>query len=224
MVRQLDGRTALTVENYYAHTESVPYSAAPPGEPGLPALKIELQSPKVGSLPERWIVARPRGEYRLPSGNALVEMMALTDPALLPEFLDPPPPEKMGKHGLLVVRLGGETVRIAIDRDAPGGPVALGASGRTLTVKQVIANLDDEGGGHTQYPGVKFEVTGPGGTTEYMACARVPHLLPELLEAQGKRADLSAWYHFPDCHWGNPALSGVSRLRQGRAPGPRAGD
>jgi hypothetical protein len=211
--KSLDGTTTLQVQNYYAHTESIPYSPAPLGEDGLPAIKIELQSPKVGSLSERWIVARPHGEYRLPSGNALVEMMVLPDLALLPEFLDPPAPETMGKQGLLVVRLGNEIVRIPVDGDKLGSPMPLGRTSRELTLKEYIANLDDEPGA-TQYPGVRFEVSGPAGKTEYLACARVPHLLPELLKTQGKKADLAAWYHHPDHHFGNPALNGVLQFLQ----------
>jgi ResB-like family len=210
--RSLDGRTVLSVENYYAHTESVPYSPAPPGEDAWPALKIELQSPKVGSLPERWVVARPRGEYRLPSGNALVELLVLPDMALLPEFLDPPPPDKMGKHGLLVVRVGADVVRVPIDRDRLPGPVPVG--GRTLTVTQYLDNLDDEPNGSTQYPGVKFAVAGPLGKATYLTCARVPHLLPELLKTEGRPVDLSAWFHHPDHHYGDPNLSGVLQLLQ----------
>jgi hypothetical protein len=210
----LDGQTTLTVQNFYAHTESIPYSPAPPGVEGIAAVRIELQSPKVGSLPERWVVAVPHGEYKLPSGNALVELMLLPDPVLLPEFLDPPSPEQMGKQGQLVVVLDRRTFRIPVDREHLGSAIPLEGTGRTLWIKECMDDLYAAHGASTKYPAVKFEVTGPEGKTEGLACARLPQLLAEVLEARGTQLPCVVWYHYPDFRWGNAQLTGNLQLLQ----------
>jgi hypothetical protein len=212
--RLVDEQTTLSVENFYAHTESVPYSPAPPGVEGLAALRVELQSPKVGSLPEKWVVAVPNGDYRLPSGNALAELMTLPDPVLLPEFLNPPAPDQMGPQGQLVVVVEGRTFRVPVEKAKLGAPIPLEGTGRVLTLHEVVEDLYAAHHAPTRYPAVKFAVSGPAGQQEAMACARLPQLLSEVLQARGQRVDFTAWYHHPDFRWGHPPLTGLLQFLQ----------
>jgi hypothetical protein len=201
--RALDDRTTLVVKNFFAHTESVRYSPAPKGDEGFPALKVELRSSVMGVLPEKWVGAEPLGKYEL--RVALVEMMSLRDPVLLPEFLDPPAPETMGKLGQIVLVVEGKTFRLPVDKDRVGKTLPLEGTGREFILTEYADNFAEPEVKVPEYPAVKFTVSGQKGNTEYAICARLPQLV-EITPAQGER--FPVWYHFPDFRWGDPQLNG----------------
>jgi hypothetical protein len=202
--RALDDRTALVVKNYYGHAESVRYSPAPAGSDSFPALKIELSSSGMGLLPEKWVGADAGGHHDLQI--ALVEMINLRDAELLPEFLDPPAPEKMGKQGQLVLVVGGRTFRLPVDRDQVGKAVPLDGTGREVTITEYVDDFTKQKATTPEYPAVKFVLTGPGNSkTDYATCARLPHLV-EMQPSTGERVPV--WYHYPDFRWGNEGLRG----------------
>jgi hypothetical protein len=208
--RDLDGRARLTVDNFYSHTEYAEYSKAPQGVTGFPALKLHFRSPNFGKTQPQWVGAIRGGEYRL-QGAAQVEFLILRDAALLPEFLDPPPPEKMGKEGQLVLVLGGRTFRVPVNKDNLAKAVPLEGTDRQVTLKKYTNNFLEPEQDAAEYPAVEFELTGPEGKTDYIALARLPHL-SQPRGLKGERA--AVWYHHPDYRWGNSHLNGNLQFLQ----------
>src|SRR5205085_316266 len=121
-----------------SHTEFAPYSKAPDGDRGFPALKFVLRSPMAGTTPEEWVARGPNGDYQ--TGVALVECLSVRDQVLVAEFLQPPAPKDMGKLGQLALVIGGKTYRVPVDKDKLGTSVPLG-EGYQVTLKSYTPNI-----------------------------------------------------------------------------------
>jgi hypothetical protein len=213
----LDERTTLAVNNYYPHTEHWPYSKTSDPD-GFPALKLRLTSAVAGRPLERWVVGLPHFE-REPS-PICCEVMTLPEPALLPEFLDPPPPAAMGKQGLLVLLVGPEkkAFRLPVDKDRLGKDIDLPGTGLRLVLNKCGDIVEFVRSGvapaaeSPRNPTVHFELSGPAGRGEYLACARLPDV-PLLRYGVGPE-QLAAWYHYPDFRGGDAHLMGALQFLQ----------
>jgi hypothetical protein len=218
--RDLDGRATLTVQNYYPHTEYWPYSPAAAQEKSFPALKLRLTTPMTDKPFDRWVTGMPALERE--ASPMAMEMLLLPERAFLPEFLNPP--GKLGKDGQLVLFLGNSPapIRIPVDRKRLNQFIPLPGTVLKLRVTHCSDFLDlvdrkETAGGRAlapAYHAVRFEITGPRGTAEYLACARFPNLPP--LQRGGGIGPVAAWYHHPDFRWGNPQLMGSVQFA--RAP------
>jgi hypothetical protein len=212
LTRDLDGQATLAVQNYFPHTEYWPYSAAAGRDKGFPALKLRLTTPMTGKPFDRWVTGMPTLERE--ASPMAMEMMLLPDPALLPEFLDPP--RKMGPDGQLVLFLAktSRPLRIPVDRKKLAKHVRLPGTGLKLSITKCSDLLEMVGrknaaGGKAlapEYHAVRFELSGPQGKGEYLACARFPNLPP--FQKGSDAGPLAVWYHHPDFRWGNPQLMG----------------
>src|SRR5262249_20791190 len=60
--RDLDESTAVTLHNFYPHSEQWPISKADPGAPACAALRVRLKSTMVGRPLERWVSSVPELE------------------------------------------------------------------------------------------------------------------------------------------------------------------
>src|SRR5262249_12484929 len=198
----------LKVNNFLPQTEPWPYAPAGDRERQrtFRALLIRLTSPMMGgqSVP-RWIVGEPNpAQDRFP---LLCEFFRLSDPALLREFLEPPPAKELGKDGQLVLVVGKQRFRYRIDRDRLNEKIKVGDTGLTLEITGVV-NLLEEAARQmhkkdlklkVNYPAVKFRLSRGEETTEWMSCARIPdQLFPVGDEAV---PEVAAWYHTHDQLW-----------------------
>jgi hypothetical protein len=217
--RRAAGEAMLTVHNFYPHTESKPFSAAAPDENGFPALRLRLSTPLAPEPMERWVTPLPAPERE--QGPIGLEMIVLPEPVLLPEFLTPPPPTKMGKLGEIVLAVGRErkVCRLALDGLKAGQAVDLPGTDLRFTLRKcadlmtLLDHKTDSGPNvPSSYPSVQFELSGPGGKGRYLACARLPQM-PAWQE--GERALVSAWYHVPDWRWGDPDKMGALQFLKG---------
>lgn len=202
-----DGPT-VTLENYYPHTESWPYRAAPPGK-GFPVLKLALGSPMMPRGVERWVAANAQAPTdALP---AHLEIMRLPHPDLLAEFLNPPAARDLGPDGQLVLLLDGRAHRIAIDASRVGQMQPLPGGKRQFKLVEYASDFLTPGNPKPGCPAVRFEIHGPEGKTEASAFARLPHLA----DARGPAAKrLACWYHFPDHRWGVDEVLGSLQFLQ----------
>ena len=76
--RELDGATAVTIHNFYPHTEQWPISKATADEQSFAALRLRLVTPLARPL-ERWVSSLPAFERdALPIA---LELMTLPEPA-----------------------------------------------------------------------------------------------------------------------------------------------
>jgi ResB-like family len=207
---RLDAGTSFTIRNFYSHTERAPYSEAPPGHRGFPAFKISFTSPNTGPVPAEWVAGIRGGEYLL-NNIALVECLVLRDQSLLPEFLNPPPPEQMGKQGQLALVIGDKTFRVPVDKAALGESRPLGDTGLRVTLKSYADSLFDAKADGPEYPTVGFELAGPAGKADYEVVAR----MPQVNHVQGNVGrPVAVWYHHPDFRWGNSHLMGTLQFLQ----------
>jgi hypothetical protein len=212
----LDGQARCTIHNYYPHTEQWPFSPAQRHESDLAGLRIRLTIPSAPAPLDRWLRNAP-----LPVDDALplsLTLMTLNDPALLSEFLDPPPRADLGKEGQLVLLLGPTRQRCVVDLDQapPGQPIPLPGTNLTFTCKRqgsLLEVLQKKGPGEGFYPTVLFELARGEQCGEYLACARLPGL------ASFHRGDaltsVSAWYHHPDGCWGEKGRRGALHFLRG---------
>jgi len=222
----LDDHAKLVVENFYPHTERWPF--APAGdeteENVFPALQLKLTTPMTPRPFKRWISSLPSFESD-PTPIAF-EMFTLYDPALIPEFLEPPSPKELGKNGQLVVAIGfpRKLCRVSLDKVTEGDSVDLKGTGLKLTLKKrgqlmdVLGHkVDEPRDNPPQYPAVLFEISGEGGTGTYVSCARMPNLRAyrEGSEIEG----VTTWYHHPDFRWGQAHKMGA--LQYLKAPDGR---
>jgi hypothetical protein len=213
-VRDLADGLTLEVKNYYPHTERWPFSAAPDGERGFPALQLKLSTAMMPRPMKRWVTSVPRFDTDVMPVN--FEMLLLDEPALLPEFLAPPSPADLGKKGQLVLLVGHQKklCRLALDRIKEGEAVELAGTAlkfRLLKRGSLMELLDNEHARKTEgpmplFPAVQFELAGPGGKGTYMTCARLPHM-PLFRDGQDVEA-VAAWYHYPDFRWGEKQRMG----------------
>ncbi len=214
----LDG-AHLQVVNFYPNTELWDYGPATDKDrASFPALKLRIKPP-FGRPVEEWAVPLP-GANR--GGMPLaVEMLVLKDAALLQEFLKPPAPAEMGKHGQLVVAAGPQKSihRFNLDAALEGKAQDLPGTGLKLTVGKV-ADLGDfiedkalvrmlRG---QKCPAVAFEVSGPAGKAEYLVCENFPHFSG--LKKGDEPAPLAFWYHYPDFRRGDEHLKGSLQFLQ----------
>src|SRR5262249_10397034 len=128
---------SLTLLNFYPLTEQWPFKRVAHGK-GAPVLRLRLSSPMLGRPMDRW-VSLPVGDRPASPPTALA-MRVLNDPALLPEFLEPPAPADMGPEGQLVLRIDGATFRVPVHKDCAGKAVPL-ADGRQVTLLEYRANF-----------------------------------------------------------------------------------
>jgi hypothetical protein len=222
MAHDLDGSASVTIHNFYPHTEQWPMSKAEPGSPSFAAVRVRLTSSMIGRPMERWITSVPDRE-RDPMPLAL-EMMVLPDVALLPEFVDPPATKDLGTLGRLVLLVGKEKTRCAIDLDKvkPGETIPLAGTDVTFTLAKtgpLMELLAPDGDKHKPpqanaptFPAVLFELARPGARGTYVACARLPNL-PVFLNGEPV-ALLSVWHHHPDFRWGDASKFGAIQLLQ----------
>jgi hypothetical protein len=217
--RDLDGTTSVTVNNFYPHAEQWPFARAKAGEPSFAALRVRLVTPMTRPT-ERWVSSVPAFE-RDPLPLAL-EVMTLPEPALLPEFMEPPAPSELGKLGRLVLLVGREKVRCVVDLDTltPGKSVELPGTGARLTLLKTGSLMDllpHEGDskappGAPAYPAVQFELSSGGRKWTGVACSRLPNL-PVFQDGAGG-FPVAAWYHHPDFRSGDASRMGVVQFLQ----------
>ena len=216
--RELDSTTAVTIQNYYPHTEQWPFSKAAADEPSCAALRLRLTSP-MAQTTEHWVSSVPAFE-RAPLPLAL-DLMTLPEPALLSEFLAPPAPAKLGTLGQLVLVVGRQKTPCRLDLDSltVGTPVNLPDTDLALTLLKTGPLMDllgHEGGKAPakapMYPAVQFELSSGGRKGTYVACARLPNL-----PAFQKGTDVvpvAAWYHHPDFRAGDATKMGALQFLQ----------
>ncbi len=226
--KQLDDRTSLTVENYYPHTQRWPFSpGGPKDDETFPAVYLRLTTPMMPRPVKRWVTSMPAFEQD-PSPIGF-ELFVLDDPALVPEFVEPPPDKELGREGQLVLVVGyRRTVcRLSLDKIREGETVDLEGTALKLKLKRrgnlmdLLGQKPDEDARmhHVPlYPTVEFELSGPGGKGTYMACARLPNM-PTFREGQDVDR-VSAWYHYPDFRWGERHRLGSLQLL--KAPNGKA--
>ena len=213
-VRDLADGLTLEVKNYYPHTERWPFSPAEGDQRGFPALQLKLSTAMMPRPMKRWVTSVP--SFEADAMPVAFEMLLLDEPALLPEFIQPPPPADLGKTGQLVLLVGHQKklCRLALDGIKEGEAVELAGTAlkfRLLRRGSLPELLDKK---HAQkmkgpmplFPAVEFELSGPGGKGTYMTCARLPHM-PLFRDGQDVEA-VAAWYHYPDFRWGKKQLMG----------------
>lgn len=211
----LGGGLTLKVENFYPHAEEWPYSASEDAD-AFAALRLRwLDSSKGPS--EQWLTSLP-GAPREP-GPLAFELMRLEEPALLSEFTNPPRSGSLGKHGELVLALGGKGLicRLAIDAMKPGVPVELAGTPLKVSLKAVGDLLDLLDGKQSakmpEWPAVHFELQGPHAKGEYLACARLPQM-PAHFRGENV-ARVSTWYHLADQRHGATGKLGSLQFLHG---------
>ncbi|MBI1917819.1 MAG: cytochrome c biogenesis protein ResB [Planctomycetes bacterium] len=220
--RALDGNTTFEVKNYYPHTERWPFSPAEKDEDGFPVLRLKLTTPMLPRPVKRWVSSLPSREVD-PSPVAF-ELLVQEDPALLQEFLDPPPASDLGKAGQLAFVVGHQRklCRVSLDTLTEGRSVELEGTGLKFTLRrrgQLMDLLDEkpeanaEGRPIPLYPAVEFDLSGPGGKGTYVACARLPHFRA-LREGQDVER-FGVWYHYPDFRWGDKHRMGSLQFLKG---------
>ena len=212
--RDLADGVKLEVNNYYPHTERWPFSPADGGEKGFPAMQLRLTAAVMPRPMKRWVTSIPSFEPdRLPVS---FEFLLLDEPALLPEFLEPPKQADLGRAGQLVLVVGHQKkiCRLALDTLKEDQTVKLPGTALEFTLKKrgPLTELlerkpeDAQKGPMPLYPAVKFELSGPGGKGTYMTCARLPHM-PIFRDGQDVE-EVAAWYHYPDFRWGEHVRMG----------------
>ncbi len=217
--RDLDGTTSVTIHNYYPHSEQWPFSKAAEGEPSFAALRIHLVTPMARPM-ERWVSSLPAFERDpLPLG---LEVMTLSEPALLTEFNDPPAQADLGKLGRLILLVGRQKTRCTIDLDTLQDDKPVSLPGTDLELRLVktgpLMNLlghDDNAKGPAvgpMFPAVQFELSSGGRKGVYLACARLPNL-PAFQKGTDVIA-VAAWYHHPDFRSGDGSKMGVLQFLQ----------
>ena len=147
------------------------------------------------------------------------ELLRLLEPALLPEFLNPPAASAMGAQGQLVLLVGPEQklFRIPVEADRLGQAIDLPGTGLQLTllkcgdlvelVKETAAEK-----GPPRNPSIRFALAGTAGRGEYLACSRLPDV-PAL--RKGEAPDrVAVWYHYPDFRAADKDLMGSLQFLQ----------
>ncbi len=142
------------------------------------------------------------------------------EPALLPEFLNPPPASALGKKGQLVLLLGpGRTpVRLNLDEVEAGTPAELGDTGLTFTLLKsghLFDLLGHEGGAPKDappLPALQFELAGRAARGTYLVCPLLPQLPAH--QSGDEVAPVAAWLHEPDPRRGQAGKVGVLQLLQ----------
>jgi hypothetical protein len=221
-MQELDSNTTLEVKNYYPHTERWPFSPAEKAEDGFPVLRLKLTTPMLPRPVKRWVSSLPSREVD-PSPVSF-ELLVQEDPALLPEFLDPPTVADLGKSGQLAFVVGyrRKVCRVNLDDVVPGKAVDLEGTGLKFTLRRrgqlmdLLGEKPEEGAPGRRmplYPAVEFDLSGFGGTGTYVACARLPHFRA-LREGQEVER-FSVWYHYPDFRWGEPHRMGSLQFLKG---------
>ncbi len=220
--RDLGEGASLKIDNFYPHTEQWPYRKAKDDEVSFAALRLRLTTDSTSRPRELWLTSQP-GRPGDPGPLAL-ELMELDEPALLPEFTHPPDPATLGKQGQLVLALGrrGLICRLAVDALKPGVPVELSGTPLLLTLKRTGDLMDllkykdrtpPEPKGPAAYPAVHFELTGPHGKGEYLACARLPQMPAHLRGDNVIR--VATWYHVPDLRFGDSSKEAALHFLHG---------
>jgi hypothetical protein len=223
--RDLGGGARIEVLTYYPHAREEPFD---PGEDGrvtgagaqtFPAVRLRLASPATGLLPPRWVALQP-GRERLGLGPARVEIVAGScRPEQVHEFCHPPAAAGLGAAGQLVIGLGGQTHRFAVDFVLREPPVPLGSSGWRLQVEEHTAPgqaADGRATGHV----VRCRLLGPGGPGPALV-ADAGRPVPTPAEPDGTPParpappDFWAWYHPPDQRCGDDTARGLLQLAAG---------
>ncbi len=222
--RKLDDDAKLSVENYYPTTESWPY-----GEPETAdetkeypaALQLKLTTPMTPQPMKRWVTTLPN--LAPDATPILFEMFKLYDPALLPEFLDPPSAKELGEKGQLVVAIGPERslLRVSLDKVKEGDTIELKEAGLKFTLKKHGQLLDLMGRSADAppsadaplFPAVLFELATEHATGTYIASARMPHV-PAFQKGTAV-TPVTAWYHYPDFRWGQKFKMGAIQFLKG---------
>lgn len=217
----LDEQSSLTVKNFYPYTEYWPYSKTD-DERGFPVLKLRLTAAAgAGMRPmDKWVAAVP--EFEPEPSPVSVRLMVLREPALLPEFLEPPAPEQLGQQGQLVLLVGPQkkSFRIPLNPDRLDKAMDLPGTDLRLTLKgcgDLIDFVPHTSGVDGRQPApcnpaVSFELSGPDGSGDYLACATLPDV-PAFRKGTPP-APVAVWYHSPDFRGGDSRLMGSLQFLQ----------
>jgi hypothetical protein len=204
----------LTVEDYQPATERWPFRESLTGD--FAALRLRLATADSTAPRELWLTSQVGRS--LPHAPLALILMELDNPALLREFLHPPSKAELGKQGQLVLAFGrrGPVHRFDLDTLPPGRTVGIAETSLQLTVKQQgelldllpgLSDLRPRRPALRGYPSVLFELSGPDGMGEFIACARAPHV-PAFV--RGTRRDkVAAWLHSPEFRFDGPTNAGA---------------
>jgi hypothetical protein len=214
------GRGAqLEVLGYYPHARRERYSpAGPEDKKTFPAVKFGLSSARAPKIGGGW-VAYGTGEQEAHFGPAFVEMLGSCPADMLGEFQNPPPARELGQAGQLVLRLGGETCRLSVDKHKAGAAVPLGKTGWKAQITKYSPSYREENEELPRMPAVEFELIAPDGRVSRMqALARLAGVAipdPDKDAAKDILGDLQVWYHVPDNRYGDVAIRGVLQFIKG---------
>jgi hypothetical protein len=204
----------LEVENFYPNSKEEPFQKAEDADEkhSFPALKYTLSSPMAGTFPEQWLAMNMTDQTR-EMGPGMTELLGLVTPAVLSEFQNPPPAAKLGKRGQLVLVLGGEKYRFAVD-DLLDENHPKAAGRYKVWVKRYTANVLNPDDPEPQYPALEVKVTAPeGGEWTFKTLARFtgPPVFPDEKRnpPPPDLAEMQVWYHPPDYRYGKSRVWGV---------------
>ncbi len=222
---KLSDGARLDVVNFYPQSKHDLFSVAKPGQEGAPAFKLELQSPRFGTMDE-WLAADRKREFsRLRGMPGYVEFMGKCPDVLLKEFLEPPATSELGNFGVLVLFVDGSPYRFPVDKNLQQS-VAVGDSGYRIRMTGYHPVFRDPNDNQPpDDPVVEFELTGKNGVSgDYLALARrfLGNLIPQHFFNREKRkptheelAGLKVWYHPPDYRYGREGIRGVLQFVHG---------
>jgi hypothetical protein len=204
----------LEIENFYPNTREEPFQPADENDArkGFPALKYTLSSPMAGTFPEQWVAMNMTDQAR-EMGPGMTEFLGMVSPAVLSEFQNPPPVEKLGQRGQLVLVLDGERYRLAVDQLVEKAQ-PVGKNGRyQVKVTNYIANVLNRGDNTPEYPALEVQVTSGSGVWEFKTIARFTGTPVFVGENKDNRptdlAEMQVWYHPPDYRYGKKELFGM---------------
>jgi hypothetical protein len=220
-----DGAT-LEVLGFYPTVREEAFGPAPDDQVNaFPAVKFQLASPRLiergrqGVLPDDWVAGEAEDRTRS-VGPGRVEMLGREcSPEMLLEFRNPPPPDKVGKKGQLVVFLSGRPYRFDVDSTLNRPPQPLGDTGWSLQIQRYSPDWHEDAETRPTNPALLLELTGPDGKRSgFATTARAAgELVPASADPDLRRRlkDLRVWYHPPDHRFGDPSVRAVLQFVAG---------
>jgi hypothetical protein len=217
--RDVGNGARVEIQAYYPHTRQEQFSPAEASDrKPFAAVKFRMKSPRGGALPDQWIAGIP-GARETEVGAGMIELLAQRCPeSLLEEFRNPRPREELGKKGQLVIALGREKYRLAVDQYLGREPQPMGRSGLFVRIKDYNPNYtggrsdDSRDEAVPANPVLTFELSADGKAMSFLSAARVAGYAMPLSGDHAvaeKLADLAAWYHPPDYRYGNLKVRGL---------------
>jgi hypothetical protein len=214
----LDKGARLEVIDFLPHANREDYSPSP-GR-GFAALKLELRSSKFNKPFEKWVGANlARGGLESQGMPILVEVLGTCPVPLVREFLNPPPPDKLGKMGVLAVVAPDGTVthlpvQEGVEKPLPGG--------RRIKITRFVPEWLREERDPDAVPGnpaVEIELfDGNNSLGRFEVVARISELVRDVTRGkflpQGSQDLPLLWLHAPDPRRGQERLRGVLQFVQ----------